>query len=174
MNSNDNCLICLEKRIHYLPPEDCIQKGNLPNFTTFCKYLKIRFTAQIFQQLKDVPSWFIKINDHEVENKDSSSNKSSCEKFLCLDCFDLVYNLSKLYEQSEEIQRKIEASTCEIRNVIKRHSVVIPEEGSPRKRGRKPKNCKLDFVTLFQKLVKDTEGELNPYCFKYLKNCVNN
>ncbi len=150
MDSNDNCLICLERRIHYLPPEDCIQKGSLPNFTTLCQYLQIKFTPQLFGQLNEVP-WFV--NDHEDKDKDNS-----CEKFLCLDCFDLVYNLSKLYEQAEEIQRKIGASTCEIRNVITRISVPGPEKGASRKRGRKPSN-KLNFALVFQKLVKDAEGK---------------
>lgn len=154
MSYNEDCLLCLQRRVSYLPPREWIEKGNLPNFRTLCQYLKIKLTAKVYDHFSEVPSF---VKDDE---DDKSRSNSTCDKFLCLDCFDLVYNLSKLYEEAEEIQRKITEFTSDIRNIVIKNSLEIPEPGtdSPRKR-RSRKNRNSEFVALFQKLVKSKEGK---------------
>lgn len=158
MNYNDNCLLCLQKRVSYLPPREWIEKGNLPNFKTLCQFLQIKFTKEVYEHVSEVPSY---VRDDNGDEK----RRITCDKFLCLDCFDLVYNLSKLYQEAEEIQRKITGLTSDIKNVVIKNSSVSPEPervlSRKRRRGRSDWNS--EFVELFQTLVKSSEGNFLKY-----------
>lgn len=152
MDLKSHCLFCLEKFSKYTAASNPSAEGGAGNlkltFQIICNFLHIKFRS---------------------DRKSVSVNESEpCENFLCMNCFEMADTVRKLKEELEGIQDKINTTVERIQEVIVKNEALDKQRRNKFKEaannenestkykgaGRRRKDTCLEFVNVFQNLVR--------------------